>query len=246
MELMKTYTAAICEDRPQSLEYIHTCLKQAFASREVKVSFSCYTDSTVLLTDCARGTKYDLLFLDIDMPKLNGIDLGKKLRMQGSDAILVYISDKDEMVFQTFEVQPFRFVRKSRFDRELQGLVRSICAEFDRQTGTVIRIHERHSDRIFSLNVNDIIFIEAQRKNCRVVMAGGEFDLQYRLDDFRVQLEPHGFLQPHRSYLVNCRYIYRIEKSCILLDSRQTVPLSRGRADAVRQDFIRISNELAG
>lgn len=240
---MKTYKAAVCEDRPQSLDYIYRCLQQAFKAYGETVEFTCFTESTALLAQITSGAKYDMLFLDIDMPKLNGIELSRKLRRQGSRALLVFISDKDEMVFQTFEVQPFRFVRKSRFDKELSGLVRALCMEFQKQKGVTIQIEEQHSDRIFSLNVNDILYVEAQRKNCRVVTTGGDLDIRYRLDDFRKELEPQGFLQPHRSYLVNVRYIYRIEKDYILLDNRETIPLSRGRADSVRQDFIRLSND---
>ena len=64
---------------------------------------------------------------------------------------------------------------------------------------------------------------------------------RYKLADFEEILADRGFLQPHRSYLVNYRYIFSIQKDHLLLDNHEKIPLSRKRVDMIKQQFLILS-----
>lgn len=239
---MEYYQAAVCEDHPGTLGVIRQQLEEAFRERKLPVALDARTNPRALLKAVAEGRRYDLLFLDIDMPGLNGIELCRRLRTGGSQALVTFISGKEELVFQTFEVQPFRFVRKSHFMEELPQLADDICRELRGRAETSVIVAEQHSQRIFTFGVQSLIYVEALAKTCRFVTVSGETVLNAKLMALEEQLAPHGFARCHRSYLVNCRYIFSIQKDSVILDDHTILPLSRGRAEPVRAVFFAYLN----
>lgn len=236
------FQAAVCEDHPGTLDLIRQRLEHAFQARKLPVALDAYSDSRALLDAAGRHRRYDLLFLDIDMPDLNGIELCRRLRKAGSQALVVFISGKEELVFQTFEVQPFRFIRKNHFQEELPQLADDICRELRGRAETSVMVAERHSKRIFTFGVQSLLYVEALAKECRFVTASGETVLSAKLMELEEQLAPHGFVRCHRSYLVNCRYIFSVQKDTVTLDDHTVLPVSRSRYAALREAFFTYIN----
>lgn len=238
----ESFQAAVCEDHPGTLGLIRQRLESAFQERKLPVALDAYSDPRALLDAAAQRRRYDLYFLDIDMPGLNGIELCRRLRKGGSQALVVFISGKEELVFQTFEVQPFRFIRKNHFQEELPQLADDICRELRGRAETSVVVAERHSKRIFTFGVQSLLYVEALAKECRFVTASGETVLSAKLMELEEQLAPHGFVRCHRSYLVNCRYIFSVEKDTVTLDDHTVLPVSRGRSAALREAFFAYVN----
>lgn len=240
---MRVFQAAICEDQLEELRYIEGRLQEAFRQQNLPVEFRGYTSGTLLLSAAELiQQRFDLFFLDIEMPGLNGIELCRKLRARYPESLVIFISNREEMVFQTFEVRPFRFLRKHHFSEELPELVTALVRELRRREDADLCVQALHSDAMYVWKISQIVSVEALGKLCRVRTPQGEDTLQYRFMDFERQLAPYGFLKPHRSFLVNYRYISRIEKSEILLDGGGSIPISRGKMAELRTAFVKLMN----
>lgn len=239
---MECYQAAVCEDHPGALSLIRAQLEKAFHDRKLPIVLDAYSDPRMLLKAVGDGRKYDLFCLDIDMPGLNGIELCRRLRADGSHALVVFISGKEELVFQTFEVQPFRFVRKNHFKEELPQLADDVSRELRGRAEASIVVAESHSKRLYTFETRELLYIEALAKDCRFVTTAGEVILTVRLMELEERLRPHGFIRCHRSYLVNCQYIFSIQKDSVTLDDGTVLPVSRGRAGEVRNLFFAYVN----
>lgn len=142
------------------------------------------------------------------------------------------------MVFQTFEVQPFRFIRKNHFHEELSALVSGIQDALARRKGIMLTVEEEHSSAVYSLNINEILYVEVVGKYCEFTTTGQKLIIRYKLSDLAKQLTDYGFLQPHRSYLVNIRYVFSIENTELVLDNGTRIPLSRKRVKEVKEKFL--------
>ena len=105
----------------------------------------------------------------------------------------------------------------------------------------MLQIREPLSGDIYSFDVHNLLYAEAQRKDCRIVTAQGETVLRCKLMDLEEQLAPWPFLKPHRSFLVNCEAIRYIGKSSLRLSSGAEIPISRGKLEEVKQQFLRYS-----
>lgn len=239
--IMEKLMAAICEDEPKALAYLHQQLSFQLQTEQRIIDFDCYQNGQALIAAVRAGKNYQLLFLDIDMPEINGIEVCRKIRRIHNfpdTALVIFISNREELVFQTFEVHPFRFIRKNHFREELPALAAAICRELDRKKGVTLSIEEQHSNMVYSVNINDIMYVEVMGKYCHIITAAKKLKIRYQLSALSDMLAGYGFLQPHRSYLVNCRYIFSIENNEILLDDQTAIPVSRNRVRQVKQKFL--------
>ena len=107
-----------------------------------------------------------------------------------------------------------------------------------RNEDSAVTIEEEKSTAVYSFHCNEIQYIEVNGKYCKVVTTKGVTALRQTLSLFESKLANQGFIKPHRSYLVNYRYISRIEKNQIVLESGIILPLSRNRVAETRAQFI--------
>ena len=103
---------AICDDDLIFASKIETLLLQISQNRFIEMSIDVYSDGYELWNEISSGKEYELLYLDIEMVRLNGIDVAKKIREINIDSVIIYISGYDNYFIDLFEVEPFRFIRK--------------------------------------------------------------------------------------------------------------------------------------
>ena len=235
------YQAAICEDNPEMLELLQKTLIDGFNSAAVEVAFDGFSDGTGLLRMINDHFHYDIVFMDIEMPGIDGIEVCRQLKQNNSTALIVFVSNKDELVFQTFDVQPFRFIRKSHLQEAVPTLINALISELNNRKEKLIRIEDNYSRDFLAINVNDIYYVEAQGKNCCVYTNNAGIVSPITLSKLEKELVPYGFIQVHRSYLVNCRYIFHIKKTSICMSNQKEIPLSRHRVDEVKMKFLEYS-----
>ena len=102
----------------------------------------------------------------------------------------------------------------------------------------MIILQEPTGGDVFSFDVRTILYIEAQRKDCKIATIKSESVARIKFSDFENRLNPYGLIKTHRSYLVNPQHIAQIKRNCVLLENGLEIPISRGLYDKVRQDFI--------
>lgn len=233
--------AAIVEDDLEIQNYIRKTLIHSFQEKSLSVEFDIFSSGNAFLSMFEDHYHYDMIFLDIEMPEIDGITVCKRIRQIAPDSLVVFISNKEELVFQTFEVQPFRFIRKSQYDALLPSLIDSLIQKITYNNRKMIRIVEPVSHDIFSFDISQIIYIEAQRKDCRIVTTDGETIIRCKLMYLEETLSEYHFLKPHRSYLVNCKYLFYIGKTNLKLTTKEELPISRGKLPEVKQAFLSYS-----
>lgn len=103
---------AICDDDLVFASKIEAMLLQISKKQMIKMNIEVFSDGSELWDDIAFGkNKYELLYLDIEMVRINGIEVARKIRENDADAILIYISAYDNYFIELFEVEPFRFIK---------------------------------------------------------------------------------------------------------------------------------------
>ena len=229
---------AICDDEAEAIVIVKRLLQQSFAERGIEAECTTYTSAEVLLKVIRNGTHYDLLLLDIDMPQMDGIELGIAVQEQLLDTLLVYVSGREERVFDSFRAKPFRFVRKSALAAEWPTVMQDIEVELQRRKAS--RIVFESSAMQLSLKPSEIIYAEALKKKQVLHTTRGEYDLSDSFENVVSQLDGLGFIRIHRSYVVNFRFMYAVNRTDVELDDGTLLPIGRSKHMAVQQEFHRL------
>lgn len=236
---------AMCDDETAFLQTYQKKVSELFQEYNTDCKIDAYTDSRAFWEHCAE-TPYDLIFLDIDMPELSGIQLASKFRDNGLDTTLVFVSSHDDFVFETFRYNAYRFVRKNKLLSDTQEMISSFCASLKTKS-VIVRLdvdrqralEQKVSDIAYFYSIrHDIYFLNAQNESIRLAMR------TYTMNELEKQFIEKGFIRVHRSYLVNYAWILQIKGDQVYLKNCQNkISLSRGRSEEVRLQYQRLIRE---
>jgi len=157
------------------------------------------------------------------MPGMDGMKVCEEIRKTAPDMIVVFISNKEELVFQTFALKPFRFIRKSHLKESVGTLVHDIAEELKAKDKKVFRFTEGHSGDSYSFDISTVLYVESFGKKCMVHRENDEVEVNCQLKFFEDELAPIGFVRVHRSYLVNQKAIFRLNKTDVVLTNGESI-----------------------
>lgn len=233
---MKTLKAAICDDEDRVLPYLAASIKEVFRLYEMELETETFTTVTALWDQVFSGKEYDIYFLDIDIPDYSGIQAAERIRKLYPDGVIVFVSAKEERVFETFSVAPAAFVRKEQFQTDLKKAVQSLHERVFRLQQTWCVLHDAVGGEL-KLDLEQVMYLEAQDKYVDIITLKKVHLIRQTITELEKELEGHSFVRIHRSYLVNCKFIYRIGKNKLFLDNGRELPVSRYRMAEVKKCF---------
>lgn len=120
---------AICDDDSKITSRLESGIRAIFKNLKDGVDVSVFLNGADLI-DTIKKEKihYDILLLDVDMPNISGLEVAKILRETNEDIIIIFISSYEKYVFDSFEYNPFRYIRKNRIKEELSIALKSAYA----------------------------------------------------------------------------------------------------------------------
>lgn len=231
---------AIVDDEKIILQEIYKKISKILAHKECEFKILSFSNGKSLLEFC-NINKVDLIFLDIDMPDVNGIDVARKLRNHNNSAEIIFVTNKDEMVYEAIKYAPFRFIRKIKFDNEIEEAINYYFYKSSMLNKKIVFSTE-NGKKIKS--VSEIVYVEVQSHKLTVHTKNTLFEANGNLNSIENIISNDGFIRIHKSYLVNFRYMDLIRQKFIILDDGTELPLSRGKADEVKRKLMKFSREM--
>ncbi len=234
---MDQFRVAICDDEILLLPQLSSMVKSYFRSQNFETEPDTFASAQDLLHSLYHSPPHDIYFLDIDIPEQDGISLAEKIKDRNPDAYILFVSAREERVFDTFRIQPLAFVRKSNFAEDMKKAMKTLMEHLDKPADQMLDFQDELG-HVIPLNLTRLMYIEANEKYQNLVSTDGTELIRCSISDLEKALVPHHFIRIHRGYLVNPQYIYRINTSDIILDGGQKLPLSRHRKKEVQSLFF--------
>ncbi len=223
---------AICDDDWHMQQTLRLFIDQTYQDLDMLVDG--FTSGEALLAAVQKQSQpYQLILLDIEMRGIDGIETAKRLRKLLPDCYIIFITSHDEFALTGYEVAAFRYLVKPVQPEKLTEAISAVRAELSDH----ITLHVEDGPVEALLRVKDIYYIEAQDKRVRVVLKDTAFSDRRGIDEIECALAGEDFFRVHRSYLINFRYVARLDKNEILLVSGEQIPLSRLRKKAFKNAF---------
>jgi len=238
----KILSLGVCDDDELVCEAICMRIIKIFENCGIEVKCDKYVSPVALYKNIEKeNTKYDALFLDIDMPKLNGIDLVKALKPLEQSPDIIFVSNREDMVFDTLKVHPFGFIRKNNFAHDLHDVLRSYI-DLRIRGNTYIALKLKNHSEIKKVKVSDIVYIESFRNKQLIHMADGEeVECSMQMSDFEQKLSGYDIVRIYKSYMVNFKYVKRIDRAGVLLsfkDGEITLNVSRDKVQELKKTYL--------
>lgn len=191
---------AICDDEVQYIEQIQKAVADFFESKHMEPNFYTYTDSCELLKE---NIKFDLAFLDIEMPHISGIQVGKKLKENYPNTVIFMVTAHSDYLDDAMDFGAFRFLSKPL---NLTRLYRSLDSALQHMATQEIHLICSNKESV-CISTNDIIYCEAYERKTKIVTTEGTFISQDKLSFWKNKLDAVNFYSPHASYILNFRFV---------------------------------------
>ena len=221
---------AICDDEEKYRLELKTILNKLLIN--IDCDIDTFSDGNILEADF-RDKPYDLVFLDIEMPEVDGITLAKKLRSLSEKVYIVFLTSHIEYALEGYEVNALRYLTKPVNIDKLKEVIKYVQ---DRETSARQIIIKEDGEKIV-IDVNDVIYMEAMNQNVRIVTVSGEHTIRYNIGDFEEQLKNDGFYRIHRGYLISLAKVKKLSKGDVIMELGKdeiSLPVSRSNLKSLK------------
>lgn len=222
---------AVCDDEPTvanvTLQNVKSLIEK-HNDRNIVFTYYTFSDPTELIKKHSEIT-FDVVFLDIDMPKVGGFDVAEKLYLYHRDIFIIYVTSYEEYAIASIKHRVYRFVAKDNL-RELES---SIIHLLDDLTLLNSNYTFRYKDVYYNIPTKSILYCESIRNNVIIHTENGDFKQKTSIKNMLKHL-PRTFARCHTSYIVNLLMISQIQSDSVILNNHISIPIGR----TYRKDFI--------
>ena len=219
---------AICDDE----EIYRIELKSLLDKLLINADYNIDTfDDGNRLSESFKALPYDLVFLDIEMPAVDGITLAKKIRARSENVFIVFLTSHIEYALEGYEVNALRYLTKPVDIEKLKEVIRYV----QEKQGSSRQIIIKEDGEEILIDINDVIYMESMNQNVRIVTAKGEHVIRYNIGDFEEQLKNDGFFRIHRGYLISLSKVKKLSGNDVILDGGETLPVSRSNVKPLKE-----------
>jgi len=225
---------AICDDLTDDKHRLYHSLTNYCESNFIKVAIAEYDSGESMLQNFSKAM-FDVIFLDIYMDGLNGVDTAKKIREIDNDCLLVFVTTSKEHALDGFAVNALHYLVKPVND-EKTAEVFNRCKKILNAAQQYIEVI---SDRLLvKIPVKSIHYIEVYDKACFIHKDSEAIKTYLPLEEIEKQLAARHFLRCHRSYIVNMRSIVSVEENDFVLQSGKLVPIRQSEKQSIKQKYM--------
>ncbi len=227
---------AVCDDEAEQRTYLVQLIREWFSQHP----FMCadvreFPSAEAFLFEYDANMDWQLLVLDIEMKQMNGMLLAKKIRSQGNNVPIVFVTGYDDYMEEGYDVEALHYLMKpiseEKFKRVLE---RALLTKAEPR-----HIFETVEGEVLLSN-SSIWYAEADGHYCILYTKDRSYELRCSISALEKRLEGAGFAKPHRSYLVNLLHVMSIGKGEVILDDERSIPLSRNAHRQFHMAFIRL------
>ena len=228
---------AICDDQDIFQGTIKNKLNLLLKKECIKAQIDCY-DSGDKLIKFLKENKgiYDILFLDILMSDINGLDVAQEIRTFDNRMQIIFLTSSSDYILQGYDVEALGYLIKGQEDKKLEEVLLKAIEKTDKNYDDYIMI--KSGSFIRTICLKNIEFIEVRNRTITINTDDETIEFNGKMEDMQNELLCKNFILTHRSYLVNVRKIKHIGTSSIELKSGKEVLLSRLRSKGVKKAYL--------
>lgn len=232
---------ALCDDNREDMLQLHQKIIEWYreSSKNQSVSITEYSDSVYLSSVIDAGDSYDVFFLDVEMPKVDGFQLADKIRNKLPAAIIVFLTSHSELAPDGYKFRALRYVSKLLLSQKLPEALEAVQKEFSAlESGYLVVPHYTDALRI---PYNEILYVQHILRSSQIyTLRQGVIKDNRGLKTIYNLIEDKRFIFIDRSTFVNIDFIRELKGNEIFLRTGESLAISRPMLANVKETIIRM------
>lgn len=229
---------AIVEDDIESARKINGYINRYSEETNERFSVTIYSDGDEIASD--YKPVHDIIFLDIEMKRFDGMSTAEYIRRFDKDVIIIFITNMAQFAIQGYSVGALDFLLKPvpyfAFSQLLKRSIEKVKLRKDKYI--LINV----SNGIVKQCINSILYIESMRHKMIIHTPEKEYEIISTMKELEQKLKPYYFFRCNHCYLVNLTYITGIKDNCAVIGENTLLPISRSKKKA----FLEALTEYVG
>lgn len=227
---------SICDDEPNMAKELCAAVSERLREADVRTFYS----GRALLDSFSEGIP-DVVFLDIDMPQISGLEVAEHLGTTNQKLLLIFVTAHDELVYDSLRYHPFAFIRKKYMARELPRVLEDCEAELAAQDK---RFHFRADGGDVAVRLSEIRYFEAEGNYLGIYMENGDcYRCRSTMTMVENALAHDGFIRIHKGFLVNQAQIKMLRQEELELLSGDVLPIGKCYAKEAKNKILSYMRE---
>lgn len=210
----------IIEDDIQFIDILKNDLLAHFMKYNDRTYFDTFHDN---FSQIDYTKSYDFVFIDIDLKVENGIRIAKAIKNRNVTDTIVFVSAKNHLVHDSLIVHPYYFIRKNHYLEDISLFFELVKQE---KTKTDMLCMSYNSNKSYT-TLKNIMYIEYAQRVLNVHCTHHLYQDNRALKTILTELENHGFVQVHKSFIVNLNYVFSFSNNQIVLFDGSTIPIGK-------------------
>ena len=233
---MTELTIGVCDDLAEERFSLSHMIQAYAQARGLSVRLQLFASGKELLDACLSSHIFQIIFLDIYMPDMSGIETAQQLRQAGVEASIIFATTSMDHGVDSFSVRASDYLVKPFSEADVEQAL-DWCLDHLPKSLRSLSIYAEGEQ--YECPVSSIFYIEVLGHQCHIHLAQNRELVTYQgLDKLEAAIDDPDFLRCHRSVLVNMNYIQGVEQNDFRLSSGALVPISFSNLSRVRNQFI--------
>lgn len=231
------YRIAICDDIKEFAHIIEEKIKNFFDRQGLRFRVDIYENGFALLRGM-ENQPYDIIFLDMQMPELNGIETGKAIREVNKDVGIIFVTGHPGYALESYKVHAFDYLLKPLSQVKMDRTLEDLLLIFEKQKEELKTVNFLENRMMKTIEMDQITYVEKEANRLCIHCEKTQYLTNENLSEFLAKLDETKFVRTHQGYVVHLDHIHSIQKDRVLLQNGVEVPISRKHKEQVQNKFF--------
>lgn len=229
---------AHCDNNGEFLTDFSEKVTNFLLNHHIQFEIKTFEDTEIFLKYYKKKTNFfQVIFLEADLKKVNGLALGEYIRKSNKNVLLIYVTSNTQYVYKAFALDVFRYIRKEKLEEELGECLNAVYRK-------LIETERKYTFKIregsVTLKASEVMYFYFVDRHVEIHTAACVYHTTvYRLKDIEEKWIEECFVRIHRSCIVNMEYVQKIAGQDLVLINGEQLPISRYKQKMVKQMFTR-------
>lgn len=237
---MRTIRIAICDDEEFYRNELEKLVSVYGNEAEADLQIDIYSEAQTLTEEIEKKEKmYEIIFFDVDMPEMSGIEAAKAIRKVDENVLICFVTSHERYALDAYGVDAVGYVIKPMKYTDVKKIMEKakiqIYYRMDEEKAQKRYLEVVSGRANVLIDLEKVVYIEKRRNQCVFHMTDGEQVCYDTLAKVYKQLDVETFLYTHQGYIANFHYIKEVKRDAVCFGAGMEIPISRKYYEPIKK-----------